>query len=69
MKKYEYKLVVLNRAGLFKEINYPNISGDWSNRPPYDLAFANKLGDEGWELVNFQCENHKYLFTFKREKQ
>jgi len=66
MNKFEHKMVVFNQREMHLDIG-KEPGSNWGNETPFDLRFANKLGDEGWELVQFQKEGTLYFFTFKRK--
>ncbi|MDC3402698.1 hypothetical protein OAX38_00685 [Flavobacteriaceae bacterium] len=68
MKKFQHKIVVLTQREVHLDIG-KEPGSNWGEELPYDLPFANKLGDDGWELVNFHKESAYYYFFFKREKQ
>lgn len=59
MKKWEYKTVLL-RSAIFKS---SSVDAEMLQRK------CDKLGEEGWELVNFQNYDlaTKFMLIFKRE--
>lgn len=70
MKKFEYKIAVLNQRELHTDIGKdPGSLWEFKSDKPKNIPFANKLGDDGWELVEMFKEQAWYYFTFKREKQ
>ena len=60
MKKFEYKMVHQDREKL-----YTNVDIIFK----HDIPFANRLGDEGWELIQVEQLGDSTYFYFKREKQ
>lgn len=71
MKKFEYKMVHRDNEKLQKAVGILSgsiYSAKWSDTPA-DIPFANRLGDEGWELVHIQSQGTSSYFFFKREKQ
>jgi hypothetical protein len=70
MKKFEYKIAVLTQFELHTDIGkIPGSDWEFTSDKPKNIPFANKLGDDGWELVGMFKEQARYFFTFKREKQ
>ena len=71
MKKFEYKMVHRDNEDLQREVGILSggtFGAKWSDSPA-DLPFANKLGDEGWELIHIQSQGTSSYYFFKREKQ
>ena len=71
MKKFEYKMVHRDNEKLQTAVGIlsgGNWNAKWSDHPA-DIPFANKLGEEGWELVQVQQLGTSSYFFFKREKQ
>lgn len=57
MKKFEYKVIAIPTSIPLGAKGYEKVSLEFENQ-------LNKLGDEGWELV----QREDGLFFFKREK-
>ena len=72
MKKFEYKMLLLDNAGVWIEAGAmeagfkPKYLGK-----PVSLKFADELGSEGWELFNVvdYSMSAASVYFFRREKE
>ena len=54
----------------YKVINVPAVAFKFENVIVSTQDVCDRMGDEGWELVNFQCfdVSSKLVMIFKRKK-
>jgi hypothetical protein len=72
MQKWEYLFLVTNDSGTQVRILNDRELRDWK-KGPITSEFVNSLGEQGWEMVGYQCHfygssTQETRMTFKRPK-
>ena len=66
--KYEYKMIMLNNDEMWKELGIQKGIWDGTNRNPVNMPWANKLGEEGFEMFQVVQYALESCYYFRKRK-